>query len=146
MGNIAIIITLLLLPYWALIPAHVSEQLRGRIGFALVFVFTAIGHFVKTSEMTQMLPVSAPMRVPLIWVTGVFELLAAIAILVPPLSRFTGIALCVFLLLVLPSNVYAAFQRIDFGGHGGGPTYLLVRVPLQLFLIGWIYWFAIRQP
>jgi hypothetical protein len=56
MRNIAIIITFLLLPYWALIPAHLQEPLRGRIGIALVFVFTAIGHFVKTSEMTQMLP------------------------------------------------------------------------------------------
>lgn len=146
MRNIAIIITLLLLPYWALIPAHLQEPLRGRIGIAQVFGFTAIGHFVKTAEMTQMLPLSVPMRVPLIWLTGVFELLAAIAILIPTLSRYTGIALCVFLLLVLPSNVYAAFQRVDFGGHGAGPTYLLVRVPLQLFLIGWIYWFAVRQP
>ena len=93
-----------------------------------------------------MLPPSVPMRVPLIWLAGVFELLAAIAILIPALSRYTGIALCFFLLLVLPSNVYAAFQRIDFGGHGVGPIYLLVRVPLQLFLIGWIYWFAVRQP
>jgi hypothetical protein len=55
MGNIALIITLLVLPYWALIPADVSQPLRGRIGIALVFVFTAIGHFIKTSEMTQML-------------------------------------------------------------------------------------------
>ena len=146
MRNISIIITLLLLPYWALIPAHLQEPLRGRIGIALVFAFTAIGHFVKTSEMARMLPPSVPMRVPLIYVSGVFELLAAVTILVPSLSRYTGIALCIFLLLVLPSNVYAAFQRVDFGGHGAGPTYLLVRVPLQLFLIGWIYWFAVKQP
>ena len=146
MRNIAIIITLLLLPYWALIPANLQEPLRGRIGIALVFVFAAIGHFIKTSEMTRMLPRSVPMRVPLIYVGGVFELLASVAILIPALSRYTGIALCIFLLLVLPANVYAAFQRIDFGGHGAGPIYLLVRVPLQLFLIGWIYWFAVRQP
>ena len=25
-------------------------------------------------------------------------------------------------------------------GHGAGPAYLLVRIPFQLFLIGWIYW------
>jgi uncharacterized membrane protein len=146
MRNIAILITLLLLPYWALIPSNLQEPLRGRIGIALVFAFTAIGHFVKTSEMTRMLPPSVPMRVPLIYVTGVFELLAAVTILVPSLSRYTGIALCIFLLLVLPSNIYAAFQRVDFGGHAAGPAYLLVRVPLQLFLIGWIYWFAARQP
>src|SRR5262245_14794487 len=110
MRNIAIILTLLFLPYFSLIPAHVSEPLRARIGIALAFVFTGIGHFVKTSEMTQMLPPSVPMRVPLIWGSGVFELVAAIAILIPALSRCTGIALCLFLVLVLPSNVYAAFR------------------------------------
>jgi uncharacterized membrane protein len=146
MRNISIIITLLLLPYWALIPVHLQEPLRGRIGIALVFAFTAIGHFVETSEMARMLPPSVPMRVPLVYVSGVFELLAAVTILIPSLSRYTGIALSIFLLLVLPSNVYAAFQRVDFGGHAAGPAYLLVRVPLQLFLIGWIYWFAVRQP
>jgi hypothetical protein len=83
MQNIAIILTLLLLPYWALIPAHVSEPLRGRMGVALVFAFTAIGHFVKTSQMTAMLPPWMPMRVPLIYATGVFEFLAAVAILIP---------------------------------------------------------------
>ena len=145
MQNIAIILTLLLLPYWALIPAPVSEPLRGRMGVALVFGFTAIGHFVKTSQMTAMLPPWMPMRVPLIYATGVFEFLAALAILIPSASRPAGTILCIFLLLILPSNVYAAFQRVDFGGHGAGPIYLLVRAPLQLFLIGWIYWFAVRQ-
>ena len=56
MRNIVIILTLLILPYWALIPAHLSEGLRGRIGVALVFGFTALGHFVRTAEMTPMLP------------------------------------------------------------------------------------------
>ena len=146
MRNIAIMLALLLLPYWALIPTHLSEPLRGKMGVSLVFAFTAIGHFVKTSEMTQMLPPWMPMRVPLVYVTGVFEFFAAVAILFPSLARCAGIALCIFLFLILPSNVYAAFQRIDFGGHGAGPIYLLVRVPLQLFLIGWIYWFAVKQP
>lgn len=138
-------LTLLLLPYWALVPAHVPETERGRIGVMLVFAFTGIGHFIKTSAMTGMLPAWVPMRVPLIYVTGVFEVLAAVAILVPSMARDTGIALCIFLVLILPSNVYAAFQRVEFGGHGAGPVYLLVRVPLQLFLIGWVYWFSIRQ-
>lgn len=145
MQNIAIILTLLLLPYWLLAPAHVSEPLRGRIGVALVFAFTGLGHFIKTSAMTQMLPPSVPVRVPLIYATGVLELLACLAILIPAISRYAGIALCIFLVLILPSNVYAAYHRVDFGGHAAGPIYLLVRIPLQFFLIGWIYWFAVRQ-
>src|SRR5262245_29612819 len=126
MQNIAPILTLLLLPYWTLIPMHVPEPLRGRIGVAMVFAFTAVGHFIKTSAMTQMLPSWLPARVAVICVTGIFELVAAVAILVPSVSRQTGIVLCIFLLLILPSNVYAAFQRVDFGGHTAGPGYLLV--------------------
>ena len=133
MQNIAIILTLLLLPYWLLALAHVPEVLRGRVGVALVFAFTGMGHFIKTSAMTQMLPGWVPMRVSLVYITGVFELLAAVAILVPPLSRYVGPALCVFLLLIVPSNIYAALERVDFGGHAAGPIYLLVRIPLQFF-------------
>jgi uncharacterized membrane protein len=145
MQNVVIILTLVLLPYWLLIPAHVGEPLRGRIGIALVFAFTGIGHFIKTSAMTQMLPPWVPLRVTLIYVSGVLELLGCLAILIPAVSRYAGITLCIFLLLVLPSNIYAAFHRVDFGGHAAGPIYLLVRIPLQLFMIGWIYWFAVRR-
>jgi uncharacterized membrane protein len=144
MKNITIILGLLLMPYWLLAPAHIPESLRGRISVALVLAFTGVGHFVKTAAMSQMLPPWVPMRIPLIYVTGAFEL-AAVAILIEPLSSRTGTILCVFLLLILPSNIYAAFRRIDFGGHSAGPMYLLVRIPLQLLLIGWIYWFAVRR-
>ena len=57
MQNIAII-TLLLLPYWLLTLAHAPEVFCGRVGIALVFAFTGVGHFIKTSAMTQMLPAS----------------------------------------------------------------------------------------
>jgi uncharacterized membrane protein len=145
MQNIAIMLTLLLVPYWGLIPTHVSESFRGRLGLALVFLFTALGHFVKTSEMAQMLPSWVPIRLPLFYFTGAFELLAAVGLLVPSASRWVGMGVCIFLVLILPSNFYAAFQRVDFGGHGAGPIYLLVRVPFQFFLLGWVYWFAVRQ-
>jgi uncharacterized membrane protein len=143
--NIAIILLLLLLPYFALVPLRLSRSVRARVGVALVFAFTGSGHFIKTNEMVAMLPSWVPQRELLVHATGVFELLASIGILIPTLARTTGLALCLFLILVLPSNVYAALQRVDFGGHDAGPIYLLVRVPLQCILIVWIYWFAVRK-
>src|SRR5262245_58399883 len=107
MRNIGIILSLLLLPYWLLAFARVPPDLRGRIGVGLVFLFTGVGHFIQTSAMTRMLPAWIPMRVPLIYSTGVFELVAAIAILVPSLSHITGIVLCLFLIIVLPTNIYS---------------------------------------
>ncbi|MGH9366455.1 MAG: DoxX family protein [Thermoanaerobaculia bacterium] len=115
-----------------------------RFGLAAVFVFTGIGHFVKAREMAEMLPPWVPARLAIIWATGVLELAFAAGLVLPGASRATGIAVIAFLLAVFPANVSAARRRVDFGGHGRGPAYLLVRAPLQLLLIAWAYGFAVR--
>ena len=125
---------------------------RTRVGLSLFFAFTALGHFVRTEEMAAMLPPSAPYRIELIYLTGVFELMGAAGVWVPRLRRLTGLCLMVMLLAILPANVYSAINRVEFGGHSGGPAYLLVRVPFQFFVIWWVYyatgqrWFAGREP
>jgi uncharacterized membrane protein len=143
--NIALILTLLLVPDLALTLAHVPAPWPGRVSLALVFAFTGLGHFIKTTEMVWMLPPWVPVRIPLIYATGVFEWLGALGVLIPQVSHYSGMLLCVFLILVLPSNVYAAVHHVDFGGHSAGPIYLLIRIPLQLVLIGWVFWFTIRS-
>lgn len=110
-----------------------------RVGLSLFFAFTAVGHFIRTEEMAAMLPPSVPYRVPLIHVTGVLELLGAIGVWIPRLMKLTGICLILMLIAILPANIYAAINHVDFGGHASGPAYLLVRVPFQLFVIWWIY-------
>ena len=112
---------------------------RARVGLSLFFIFTSIGHFISTEEMARMLPHFAPYRVELIYLTGVLELLGAIGVWVPRLTRPTGFLLILMLIGLLPANVYSAINRVDFGGHSAGPAYLLVRVPFQLFVIWWTY-------
>lgn len=143
---IVIILILLLAPYFLLRMAGINSRLRGRISLALVFAFTGIGHFLKTREMATMLPAWVPNREAWVQFTGFLEFAGAVGLLVPSLSRTAGICLCVFLVAVFPANVFAAVNRIEFGGHSVGPVYLLVRLPLQLLLIGWAYWFAVRKP
>lgn len=149
---IGILLSLLIGPYLVLTALGRSwdrlwmqPDLRGRISLALVFVFTGLGHFIQTEPMAQMLPARVPMRVAIIYITGVIELAAAIGLLAPRLYRLTGICLIMFLILVLPANIYAAINRVEMGGHSAGTVYLLIRVPLQLILIGWTYWFAVRK-
>lgn len=119
--------------------ARVEPTTRARVGLTLLFLITASGHFFQTEAMAAMLPPQVPFRVPIIYVTGVFELLGAIGIWIPALAQLTGALLIAMLVGVLPSNIYAAFNHVPFGGHDAGPVYLLVRVPFQLLLIGWIY-------
>jgi len=116
----------------------------GRIGLAAVFLFTGIGHFVRTREMAEMLPPNVPARIPIIQATGIFELALAAALVAPATARAAGLAAMAFLIAVFPANVSAAGRRVNFGGHGVGPPYLAARLPLQLLLIAWAYWFAVR--
>jgi uncharacterized membrane protein len=147
MRNIILILAFLLVPFFGLAPFGVAEVSRGRIATTCVFLFTGSGHFLQSKAMSEMIPlqVPKPFRLSIIYASGVFEIVAAIAVLVPDWSRAVGVLLCLFLVGVLPVNIDAAIRHVPFGGHGAGPSYLLVRVPLQVALLCWIYWFDIRS-
>lgn len=119
--------------------AHLPRRVRAKAGLTLLLLVTGSAHFAQTAAMASMLPPWVPYRVPIVHVTGVFELMGAIGIWVPAVARLTGLCLIVMLIGILPANVYAALNRLPFGGHDAGPAYLLVRVPFQLLLIGWVY-------
>jgi len=49
-------------------------------------------------------------------------------------------------ILILPANVYAAINKIDYekGNYSGnGLKYLWFRIPLQIFFIEWVWYFGI---
>ncbi|MBE9169698.1 DoxX family protein [Pleurocapsales cyanobacterium LEGE 06147] len=124
----------------------INYRLCGRIALAAMFLFTGVSHFLLDDDMVQMLPEFVPFRYSLIYVTGIVELFFAVGLLLPKYFRLTGIFAIVFLICVFPSNVYAALNSVNFGGHVNGPIYLLFRVPLQIFLIGWTWIMVVRQP
>ena len=144
MNQLAIMAGLLLAPFLIAWAIGGDADWAGRLGLALVFAFTAIGHFIRTDAMAQMLPSAVPQRRAVIRISGFFEAALAASVLVWPRSFLLGFAIIGFLVAVFPSNIYAAIRRIEFGGHATGPRYLLVRAPLQLLLIFWTYWFVLR--
>ena len=144
MKNIVAIVLILLGASVAARLFGAEARISGRVGIAAVFAFTALGHFVKRDEMAAMLPSSMPSRSAIVILSGLLEALLAILILIPSYSKVAGFAICAFLVLVTPVNVHAAIKRVDFGGHVAGPRYLALRLPLQLALLLWTYWFAIR--
>lgn len=148
--TLVVLFLLLTLPYLILTLVgklfprfRLAPSIRARVGLSLFFAFTAIGHFMRTEAMAEMLPPAVPYRIELIYLTGILELLGAIGVWIPRLTKLTGVLLIVMLIGVLPSNIYSALNRVEFGGHGAGPLYLLVRIPFQLFVIWWT-WLATK--
>ncbi len=145
-----IIIAILILPYTLL---HIVERgsgntainpFKGALGLSLAFAFFGLGHFIKTNEMTQMLPPFVPMKEILVYLTGIIEFIIAAMLLFPKTRYMAGIFAIAALVLFFPANVYAAINYTGMGGHSWGPVYLLIRLPLQIILISWAYFFIVR--
>ena len=129
-----------------------SEQfnlpLAGRIAMACMLVFTAAGHFIFTEGMAAMVPDFLPYKKEVVLLTGVLEIVFAIGLVVPRLKLPTAWLLLLFFLLMVPANVKAAMENVNYQTgelNGPGLAYLWFRIPLQLLFIVWVYVTTIRN-
>ena len=153
MVYLLVLLAALFLPYGGWVAARqlgwgfasaITSALAGCAGLALIFLLAGIAHFVVGRPMAEMIPAVVPFRLPLVYFTGLCELAAVAGLLLPEMRRTTGWAVIVFLIAVFPANISGALRHLPLGGHDA-PHYLWFRVPVQLLLIGWTYYFAVRQ-
>ena len=121
--------------------------LSGRIAMAIMLVFTSVAHFVFSKGMEMMIPPFVPYKKAMVYFTGIIEISAAVGLLIAEIRILTAWLLILFFILLLPANIYAAINRVDYQKgtfEGSGVNYLWFRVPLQILFIVWTYFSAIR--
>ncbi|SUX45009.1 DoxX family protein [Chryseobacterium indoltheticum] len=79
--------------------------------------------------------------------TGLIEILAAIGLMIPSIRELTSILLMIFLILVFIANVYSSRKKVnlfkaDYSGPGMAYLYK-ERIPMQIILIAWTWYFGI---
>jgi uncharacterized membrane protein len=128
-----------------LFPAAGSWPGALRFALALMFVFTGAAHFVPRgrAEMARMVPPRLPQPELLVTITGIFELLGAVGLVVPGLVRASAYGLIALLVALFPANVHAARRRLMVAGRPAMP--LALRLPLQLVWIGALWWVALEN-
>lgn len=124
-----------------------NYSLSARIGMSVMLLFTAIGHFAFTDGMALMIPDFIPFKREMVYLTGFIEVCGAMGLLLPSFQMITAWLLILFFLLILPANIKASLDHLDyqtasFNGHG--LNYLWFRIPLQFLFIVWIYLSAIK--
>ncbi len=123
---------------------NAASSWSGALRFALaaMFAFTALSHFLPRTrpDLVRMVPPRLPNPGLLVTVTGVLEFSGAVGLLVPPLIRASSYALMLLLLALFPANVHAARMRLLVAGRPATP--LVIRLPLQLFWMGALWWVA----
>lgn len=78
-------------------------------GLVVVSLFFLVGgqaHFTATQFFVSIVPPYVPFPLLVVYVTGVIELLGAIAIWVPKWRSWAGIGLMVLTVCVTPANIY----------------------------------------
>ena len=112
-----------------------------------MLAFSAIGHFVFTKGMSLMIPEFIPFKTETVYLTGIVEIIFAIGLFFPNYRVLTAWLLIVFLIVVLPANIYASIKQLDYQKStfdGNGLTYLWFRIPLQILFIIWIYLSSVK--
>ncbi|WP_343488235.1 hypothetical protein [Allomuricauda sp. d1] len=118
-----------------------------RIGMSAMLIFAAMGHFMFPDGMAMMIPEFIPLKKEMVYFTAVLEIAAAVGLQIGQIRVLTGWLLIIFFILILPSNIKAAMEHLDFQKatfDGKGPIYLWFRIPLQIFFIVWVYVSSIK--
>lgn len=127
-----------------LLKNKLSLSFCGRFGMAVMLTVTGIAHFVSPGFMVEMMPDFFPLKLEIVYFTGVLELLAAIGLLVERFSKLTAIMVIIFFICILPANINGAMKHVQFGGMQYGVSHLWFRIPMQILFIAWTYYFGIR--
>lgn len=117
-----------------------SFRANARIATGVAFVLTGVSHFVMPGKFIEMMPPFLPAPVFLIYLSGVFEILGGIGLIVSQTKSSAALGLILLLLAVFPANIYVALNHVQLGGFMNYALYQWFRLPMQLVLIIWVAW------
>jgi uncharacterized membrane protein len=108
----------------------------------LFMVAAGINHFRDPGAYLAMMPSALPWPHALVAVSGVAEVAGGLGLILPSTRRWAAWGLVALLVAIFPANINMAVNHIPLGGRPVSPLFLWLRLPLQLPLIAWAYWYT----
>ena len=107
---------------------------------SIFYVIVGIKHFIEPEYFLSIVPPYLPYHLELVYVSGLFEVLFGILILLPKYRYYGAIGLILLLIAVFPANIYLAQNEIAQEAIGATHEIAIWRLPIQGILI-WIAYF-----
>ncbi len=107
---------------------------------SLLFLTIGTFHFRRPEPFVEIVPRYFLHPLFLVYLSGFFEILGGIGLLIPRVRRWAGYGLMLLLLCVLPANIYMFTDHPVILATEVPKWVLAVRLPLQFVLMYWIYW------
>jgi uncharacterized membrane protein len=111
---------------------------------ALLVITAGIFHFLRPQPFVSIVPNYLPRPLALVYISGFFEILGGIGLLIPRTRRWAAWGLIALFIAVFPANINMAVNQIPLNGVVY-PAGNWLRLPLQGALIAWAYWHAKRD-
>ncbi len=116
------------------------------MGLALVFLWFmggGIAHFTSTDFFVAIMPPYIGFHREIVYISGVFEILGAIGILIPALRQWAGNGLLLLVVCVSPANIHMWLHPELFPDVP--QAFLSIRLVMQVALLALIWW-CTRMP
>jgi uncharacterized membrane protein len=113
-----------------------------RVLLAIFMITAGTLHWVTPDPFVKIVPSFLPYPLALVYISGVFEILGGVGLLVPPVSQAAAWGLIALFIAVFPANINMAVNRIQMDGIPDSDLLRWGRLPLQAVLIAWAWWYT----
>lgn len=114
------------------------EILKYVLGVFMIGV--GVLHFVSPRGFEKIVPPWLPNAKLLVYISGVFEILGGLGLMIPFSQRFAAWGLIALFLAVFPANIHMAVNNVQISKKKPIPAWVAwARLPLQFVLIAWAY-------
>lgn len=122
-----------------------TSRNKAAVAMGLSFLFTGTWHFTSPEIFDAMMPPYLPFPRNLIYLSGFFEILGGIGIILPRTRRLAGLCLALLLICVVPANIHVAMNNVHLPGTPQNPWYNWARVAFQMVFVVWALWSSRRS-
>ncbi len=108
------------------------------------YILNGLNHFFNADAYIAIMPAYLPWHSQLVGLSGVAEIAVGAGVLIPATRVTAAWGIILLLILIFPANLYVAMNGLPYLGDEPNTALNWVRLPFQLVLIAWAYWYTKR--
>jgi uncharacterized membrane protein len=113
-----------------------------RVILAVCLLLSGLLHFLTPEPFIKIVPDALAYPHSLVYISGLLEIIFAIGLLIPNVSRVAAWGLVVLFIAVYPANLNMAVNQIQLDGIPNSPWFQAFRLPFQFVLMAWAWWYT----
>jgi len=106
------------------------------------YILNGLNHFFNADAYIAIMPAYLPWHRQLVALSGVAEIAVGAGVLIRATRVAAAWGIIALLILIFPANLYVAMNGLPYVGDEPNVVLNWVRLPFQLVLIAWAYWYT----